>query len=82
MNLKIQSIHIYADIAGMYMYGQKFEEGLNYLYRSINQLAMFPNRYWNSDYGLAGAANTFRLLLLMCPKNHMELCGGWQINKS
>lgn len=62
-----------ADIAGMYMYGQKFEEGLNYLYRSINQLAMFPNRYWNSDYGLAGAANTFRLLLLMCPKNHMEL---------
>lgn len=51
------------------MYGQKFEEGLNYLYRSINQLAMFPNRYWNSDYGLAGAANTFRLLLLMCPKN-------------
>ena len=29
---------------------------------------MFPNRYWNSDYGLAGAANTFRLLLLMCPK--------------
>ena len=65
--------YILADIAGMYMYGQKFEEGLNYLYRSINQLAMFPNRYWNSDYGLAGAANTFRLLLLMCPKNHMEL---------
>ena len=37
------------------MYGQKFEEGLNYLYQSINQLAMFPNRYWNSDYWLAGA---------------------------
>lgn len=65
--------YILADIAGIYIYGQKLEDGLKYLYRSINQLIKFPNRYWNSDYGLVGAANTFRLLLLMCPKNHMEL---------
>lgn len=65
--------YILADIANMYIYGQKLEEGLNNLYRSVNQLIKFPNRYWNSDYGLAGAVNTFRLLLLMCPTNNLEL---------
>lgn len=64
--------YILADIAGMYIYGQKIEEGLSFLYRSINQLVAFPNRYWNSEYGLAGAANTFRLLLLMCPKGNLD----------
>ena len=66
--------YILADIASMYIYGQKLEESLNYLYRSLKQLVVFPNRYWNSEYGLAGAANTFRLLLLMCPQNNLELC--------
>lgn len=65
--------YILADIASMYIYGQKLEESLNYLYRSLKQLVAFPNRYWNSEYGLAGAANTFRLLLLMCPQNSLEL---------
>ena len=66
--------YILADIACTYIYGQKLEDGLSYLYRSTIMLSQFPNRFWNSDYGLAGAANTFRLLLLMCPKNHIELC--------
>ena len=48
--------YILADIASMYIYGQKLEESLNYLYRSLKQLVAFPNRYWNSEYGLAGAA--------------------------
>ena len=65
--------YILADIASMYIYGQKLEESLNYLYRSLKQLVAFPNRYWNSEYGLAGAANTFRLLLLLCPQNNLEL---------
>ncbi|MDE7410127.1 MAG: hypothetical protein K2N09_08895 [Muribaculaceae bacterium] len=57
--------YILADIAGMYVYSQKIFEALGYLYRSVNLLTKFPNRFWNSEYGLAGAANTFRLLLLM-----------------
>lgn len=65
--------YILADIASMYIYAQKLGDGLNFLYRSVNQLIMFPNRYWNSEYGLAGAVNTFRLLLLMCPQNDFEL---------
>lgn len=65
--------YILADIANTYISGQRIEESLNYLYRSINLLARFPNKFWNSDYGLAGATNTFRLLLLMCPKEHIEI---------
>lgn len=65
--------YILADIAGMYIYGQKLNEGLHYLYRSIQEIVDFPNRYWNSDYGIAGAANTFRLLHLMCPSSNIEL---------
>ena len=64
--------YILADIAGIYIYGQKLIEGLHYLYRSVKELTDFPNRYWNSDYGLAGAANTFRLLYLMCPSSNIE----------
>jgi hypothetical protein len=65
--------YILADIAGMYIYAQKFEESLGYLYRSIRLLATFPNRFWNSEYGLVGAVNTFRLLLLMFPKQKIEI---------
>lgn len=65
--------YILADIAGMYVYAGKFSEGLFYLYRSAKLLTSFPNRYWNSEYGLAGAANTFRLLLLMCPTVMLDL---------
>ena len=75
--------YILADIAGMYMYGQKFEEGLNYLYRSINQLAMFPNRYWNSDYGLAGAANISDMYYAhYCNElaTQISISSGWKYN--
>lgn len=59
--------YILADIAAMFVYGNQITEGIEFLYRSVKQIIAFPNRYWNSDYGIAGAANTFRLLLLMCP---------------
>ncbi len=65
--------YILADIAGIYIYGQDLNEGLHYLYRSIKEIVDFPNRYWNSDYGIAGATNTFRLLHLMCPSSNIEL---------
>ncbi len=65
--------YILADIASIYIYSQRFNDAINYLYRSVNLLIHFPNRFWNSDYGLAGAANTFRLLLLMCPICHLDL---------
>lgn len=65
--------YILADIAGMEIYGQNFVNGLHYLYRSIKEVVDFPNRYWNSDYGIVGAANTFRLLYLMCPSSNIEM---------
>ena len=65
--------YILADIAGMLIYGQKLIEGLHYLYRSVKEIVNFPNRFWNSDYGIVGAANTFRLLYLMCPSSNIEL---------
>ena len=65
--------YILADIAGMYVYSQKIFEALGYLYRSVNLLTKFPNRFWNSEYGLAGAANTFRLLLLMSSTELMDI---------
>ena len=65
--------YILADIAGMYIYGQRLIEGLHYLYRSIKEIVDFPNHFWNSDYGIVGAANTFRLLYLMCPPSNIDL---------
>ena len=64
--------YILADIAGMFIYSQRIDEALGYLYRSVNLLTKFPNRFWNSEYGLAGAANTFRLLLLMSTTEAMN----------
>ena len=65
--------YILADVAGIYIYSQNLSDALNFLYRSLKQLMTFPNRYWNSELGLAGAVNTFRLLLLMCPDENLEL---------
>lgn len=65
--------YILADIAGMYIYSQRIYEALGYLYRSVNLLTKFPNRFWNSEYGLVGAANTFRLLLLMSSIEPMDI---------
>ena len=65
--------YILADIAGMYVYSQKINDALSFLYRSVNLITKFPNRFWNSDYGLAGAANTFRLLSLMSPKDDISI---------
>ena len=65
--------YILADIAGMYVYSQKINDALSFLYRSVNLITKFPNRFWNSDYGLTGAANTFRLLSLMSPKDDISI---------
>ena len=48
--------YILADIAAMFVYGDQITEGIEFLYRSAKQIVSFPNRYWNSNYGIAGAA--------------------------
>ena len=64
--------YILADIAAVLVYSQKFKESFDYLRRSIEILTTFPNKYWNSELAIAGAANTFRLIRLMFPSNRLE----------
>lgn len=58
--------YILADIAGILIYSQKIKESFSYLRRSVNLLTEFPNKYWNSELAVIGAANTFRWLRFMC----------------
>ena len=58
--------YILADIAGVLIYSQKIKESFSYLRRSVNLLTEFPNKHWNSELAVTGAANTFRWLRLMC----------------
>lgn len=58
--------YILADIAGVLIYSQKIKESFSYLHRSVNLLTEFPNKHWNSELAVTGAANTFRWLRLMC----------------
>lgn len=64
--------YILADIAGVLIYSQKIGESFDYLRRSVNLLIEFPNKFWNSELAITGAANTFRWLRLMCQED-MEL---------
>lgn len=61
--------YILADIAGVLIYSKKIKESLGYLRRSVNLLTVFPNKYWNSELAITGAANTFRWLRLMCQED-------------
>lgn len=61
--------YILADIAGVLIYSKKIKESLGYLRRSVNLLTDFPNKYWNSELAITGAANTFRWLRLMCQED-------------
>lgn len=58
--------YILADIAAILIYSQKIEESFYYLRRSVNLVTEFPNKHWNSELAVTGAANTFRWLRLMC----------------
>ena len=58
--------YILADIAGVLIYSLKIKESFDYLRRSVNLLTEFPNKFWNSELAVTGAANTFRWLRLMC----------------
>lgn len=58
--------YILADIAGVLIYSNKIRESFEYLRRSTNLLIEFPNKFWNSEFAITGAANTFRWLRLMC----------------
>lgn len=58
--------YILADIAGVLIYSQKIKDSFDYLRRSVNLLIHFPNKFWNSELAITGAANTFRWLRLMC----------------
>ena len=64
--------YILADIAGVLIYSQKIKDSFDYLRRSVSLLTEFPNKYWNSELAVTGAANTFRWLRLMC-QNDLEL---------
>ena len=64
--------YILADIAGVLIYSEKIKESFDYLRRSVSLLTEFPNKYWNSELAVTGAANTFRWLRLMC-NNDLEL---------
>lgn len=64
--------YILADIAGVLIYSNKIRESFDYLRRSTNLLIEFPNKFWNSELAVTGAANTFRWLRLMC-QNDMDL---------
>ena len=64
--------YILADIAAVLVYSQQFKESFDYLRRSIEILTTFPNKYWNSELAIAGAANTFRLIRLMFPSYRPE----------
>lgn len=64
--------YILADIAAVLVYGQQFKESFDYLRRSIEILTTFPNKYWNSELAIVGAANTFRLIRLMFPSCELE----------
>ncbi len=64
--------YILADIAAVLVYSQKFKESFDYLRRSIEILTTFPNRYWNSELAIVGAANTFRLIRLMFPSYRLD----------
>ena len=58
--------YILADIAGVLIYSKKIKESFDYLRRSVRLLTEFPNKYWDSELAITGAANTFRWLRLMC----------------
>ena len=64
--------YILADIAGVLIYSQNIKESFDYLRRSVRLLTEFPNKYWNSELAVTGAANTFRWLRLMC-KDDLDL---------
>ena len=64
--------YILADIAGVLIYSNKIRESFEYLRRSTYLLIEFPNKFWNSELAITGAANTFRWLRLMC-QDDMEL---------
>ena len=64
--------YILADIATVLVYSQKLEDSFDYLRRSIGILTTFHNKYWNSEFAIAGAANTFRLIRLMFPSYRLD----------
>lgn len=57
--------YILSEIANCYFMSSKFLEAFNYLYRAAKQLTTYPNKYWNSEYGMIGATNLFRHLLTL-----------------
>ncbi len=64
--------YVLSDIASVLIYSQKIKESFDYLRRSVSLLTELPNKYWNSELAVTGAANTFRWLRLMC-QNDLEL---------
>lgn len=57
--------YILAELANCYILSGDILSALPFLYRSTKQSIFYPNKFWNSEYGLVGAANTFRHLVIM-----------------
>ena len=57
--------YILTELANCYILSGDFISALPFLYRSAKQIAVYPNKFWNSEYGLVGSANTFRHLVIM-----------------
>lgn len=47
------------EIATCYISSADFSEAFGYLYRASKKITTYPNKYWNSVYGVIGATNTF-----------------------
>ena len=57
--------YILAELANCYILSGDFLSALPLLYRSAKQCVFYPNKFWNSEYGLVGASNTYRHLVIM-----------------
>ncbi len=62
---KTEHPYILAEIANCYILSSAFIESFNYLYRAAKQITFYPHKYWNSEYGMLGAANTYRHLFIL-----------------
>ncbi len=58
--------YILAEIANSYILSGDFTSGLNLIYRCIKLSNEYPNKFWNSEYGLMGCANALRHAVIMC----------------
>lgn len=65
--------YILAELTNCYMLSSSFLDAFQYLYRAAKQLTTYPHKYWNSEYGMMGAANVYRHLFILVTDVEMKL---------